>query len=944
MLQQILRPKGVLSVLLFVYTLTVISRVPHSVLHDLSHRKAELLHLVQVEEGRQGGSQHDENIDIVSSKVSDGQEDPREASSAASMTDDLWYDGDLEGKEVEFDATQEYRNIDLPVITVHSIEPRFAPRAGGIAAIIRGRGFSALTNSKRQIGRKLHVLIGDVPCGETRWVSDGILKCLLPVGSGTGLEVTVQPCICSGDGEKGAASEAEVAPIVQTNSGVVFSYTEDLLKGLVNAEPALEVVPNHQAYGIQMHTGQLIPPFNLEVTMGAARRAAGDGDEDSGNEAGPDISLSSHAILPELARVLPQEDWQTRHATCAVVGKSGSLLGSKLGSTIDKHSAVFRIDNAPSGSKYSADVGKKVTYQLLDAKWSNALLNMASSGVPHVARWWLDTAAVVLWASQSQSNYVQLKYLYPEANIVMLSRAFDLHIMKQFDEFSRRLVLSKLTDVKAMRVKAEKLGSLIHAVSMALQVCENVDIYGVFPRCGLHSKCRQTFFDDSELTAGEKVEHEVEKSYLMALGALHLVNTTTPVRVRDDGKPVKHPALSGQRRGNDGKCDEVMCRLSASQSSSPFQCTEHTRTMRDDVVSNSCRCEKTWGGRFCERDMLELGSPSLASQVMKGINLNYNGSLLMGRETIIWDEENSDKGDGNGGSGTTGYIELPQGTTRNRTFQGDYYEMNRHMYNMLPENDNALFRNLNLSPKSAKVDSCAVIGNSGSLLHNPHGEEIDNHTMVYRFNQAPTAGFEVYTGVRTTHESLNSAWVKALVETIDSGGEGKQGLAPGGNRWRWRKKDTTLVLFEMFDIAGILQKTKDSNLNKEKWWKNNFLTLRSQWPDKAVLPYNPLFVVWAYRRYGDFKKRFTQLNLGTFPGEKPMSGFYAILFLMQACERVDLYGFEAYQESAGTDVMGTKYHYFDDAVPRHNSHSFDLTQYIYRAIAHANPRRLRIRS
>ena len=153
-----------------------------------------------------------------------------------------------------------------------------------------------------------------------------------------------------------------------------------------------------------------------------------------------------------------------------------------------------------------------------------------------------------------------------------------------------------------------------------------------------------------------------------------------------------------------------------------------------------------------------------------------------------------------------------------------------------------------------------------------------------------------------------------------------------------------MVLFEMFDLAGIMQKNKDQNFNKDKWWKNNFDVLRSELRDKVILPYNPLFVVWAYHRYGQFKRRFTELRLGNFPGEKPMSGFYAILFLLQACDKLDLYGFEAYQESAGSDLMGTKYHYFDDAVPRHNSHSFDLTQYIYRAIAHSNPNHLRIRS
>ena len=122
------------------------------------------------------------------------------------------------------------------------------------------------------------------------------------------------------------------------------------------------------------------------------------------------------------------------------------------------------------------------------------------------------------------------------------------------------------------------------------------------------------------------------------------------------------------------------------------------------------------------------------------------------------------------------------------------------MFERLPADDESLFAFLppgsirtRSSSSRRKLDTCAVVGNSGSILHKPLGAEIDNHTMVYRFNQAPTAGYERYTGVKTTHESLNSAWVKALVDTAEEGGSG---LAKG-NSWRWRKPDTSLVLFEM---------------------------------------------------------------------------------------------------------------------------------------------------
>lgn len=46
--------------------------------------------------------------------------------------------------------------------------------------------------------------------------------------------------------------------------------------------------------------------------------------------------------------------------------------------------------------------------------------------------------------------------------------------------------------------------------------------------------------------------------------------------------------------------------------------------------------------------------------------------------------------------------------------------------------------------------SCAVVGSSGSMLRHNYGKEIDRHTAVIRFNEAPTRGFERHVGSRTT--------------------------------------------------------------------------------------------------------------------------------------------------------------------------------------------------
>eukprot|EP00976_Prorocentrum_cordatum_P075013 1181745-Prorocentrum_minimum.AAC.1 len=46
--------------------------------------------------------------------------------------------------------------------------------------------------------------------------------------------------------------------------------------------------------------------------------------------------------------------------------------------------------------------------------------------------------------------------------------------------------------------------------------------------------------------------------------------------------------------------------------------------------------------------------------------------------------------------------------------------------------------------------SCGIVGSSGRLLKTGLGPAIDNHTAVFRFNDAPTRGFEPFVGSKST--------------------------------------------------------------------------------------------------------------------------------------------------------------------------------------------------
>ena len=67
---------------------------------------------------------------------------------------------------------------------------------------------------------------------------------------------------------------------------------------------------------------------------------------------------------PPLFDRLPARDsglFGATHKTCALVGNSGLVLGSKWGAEIDAHDAVMRI-NYPPVDKWGPDVGAKTTY------------------------------------------------------------------------------------------------------------------------------------------------------------------------------------------------------------------------------------------------------------------------------------------------------------------------------------------------------------------------------------------------------------------------------------------------------------------------------------------------------------------------------------------------------------------------------------------------------
>ena len=165
-------------------------------------------------------------------------------------------------------------------------------------------------------------------------MSDSVIHCLLPRGSGTNLPVKVVSSACM---------DAFAVPLAHSPQAQ-FTYDETAVEKLVRGNQALEMqLPQLPIF---LHRGLVTDLSEVKSYNSVTQR-----DEYFG-------------LAPAMVPLLPKGDLQPRFDSCAVVGPSGTLSGSHLGAVIDSANAVFRTDNSPSALKHAADVGRRTTFQV----------------------------------------------------------------------------------------------------------------------------------------------------------------------------------------------------------------------------------------------------------------------------------------------------------------------------------------------------------------------------------------------------------------------------------------------------------------------------------------------------------------------------------------------------------------------------------------------------
>mmetsp|Transcript_26831 Transcript_26831/g.58468 ORF Transcript_26831/g.58468 Transcript_26831/m.58468 type:complete len:402 (-) Transcript_26831:426-1631(-) len=231
------------------------------------------------------------------------------------------------------------------------------------------------------------------------------------------------------------------------------------------------------------------------------------------------------------------------------------------------------------------------------------------------------------------------------------------------------------------------------------------------------------------------------------------------------------------------------------------------------------------------------------------------------------------------GTDCTDHIELEAGKDRcamgfhHPRFKAEYNEKYKGSFS-----DLAMTRHIEMAKPTkditdrADFSTCAVVGSSGVLRQLELGAEIDNHTAVIRFNDAPTASYEQWVGDKTT----------VRIQNLDFCGF----------------SDRTNEMCYAYTAS-------DRPCPNWKGWAKGKVRAKGKCIAMNPSHRNSKYIFWYWR----MNKIPGLVDPACNPkcGAKMSAGFYGIMFALNVCGKVDLYGF-------GAETKKALPHYFTKSI------------------------------
>jgi hypothetical protein len=183
-------------------------------------------------------------------------------------------------------------------------------------------------------------------------------------------------------------------------------------------------------------------------------------------------------------------------------------------------------------------------------------------------------------------------------------------------------------------------------------------------------------------------------------------------------------------------------------------------------------------------------------------------------------------------------------------------------------------------PHRRGIVTCAVVGSSGNLKEANFGPEIDDHTFVFRMNEAPTKGYEKDVGSRTTF--------RVGIFTPD--------LIP-----ELLKDEPDSIIINYFNRPQYKQMAENKRIYKQMFQEFNAqVDIRKRW-----LALHPAFYTYTRSVWFDSHR------------PRPSTGMVGLILAIHLCDTVTAYGF-------GANKAGDWHHYYKNYVSKQgvSAHNF----------------------
>jgi len=279
-----------------------------------------------------------------------------------------------------------------------------------------------------------------------------------------------------------------------------------------------------------------------------------------------------------------------------------------------------------------------------------------------------------------------------------------------------------------------------------------------------------------------------------------------------------------------------------------------------------CFCTAAWAGSQCE----------VPRKLPQNLRSNFTGHFILNRRSVLESGgiivTTNPKASQHIQTGRTHTLFAPFEDVQDRRQDKQYRNNQMNLGKLRPVITRGQLDLL--PPEDIMADkiynTCAIVGNSGLNLVHKDGAEIDAHDAVFRFNSAPT---------------LNS-----------QGGGGGKAIGKPAKLTNFSEHVGSKTSFRFINTQHILFK-------EGKEWR--FQQMQSK---------NGLF------RYLNFKARHPRSHLAGFDSDftnyvnsniptLPTGGYFALMFAIQRCHKVNVYGFHWKPGHA------IPHHYFNAEVP-----------------------------